>query len=82
MNNLNYINTLIEEKSNISLDTVIEVEGPEWGTNFIPLECVVEYIMSSGKANQDKVVMTLRKIDYAAGDVMHFFKHVATFMAK
>ena len=82
MNISNYLTNLIEEKANISMDTVIEVEGADYGTNFIPLECVVEYILSSGGANQQAVMNTLTKIDFANGNVMHFFKHVAGFMAK
>ena len=82
MNISNYLTNLISEKANISMDTVIEVEGQDWGTNFIPLECVVEYILSSGGANQQAVMNTLTKIDFANGDVLHFFKHVASFMAK
>ena len=82
MNISNYLSNLINEKANISMDTIIEVEGPEFGTNFIPLYCVVEYILSSGGANQQAVMNTLTKIDFANGDVMHFFNHVASFMAK
>ena len=82
MNISNYLSNLINEKANISMDTIIEVEGPEFGTNFIPLECVVEYILSSGGANQKAVMNTLTKIDFMGGDVLHFFKHVAGFMAK
>ena len=82
MNISNYLNNLISEKANISMDTVIEVEGQDWGTNFIPLECVVEYILSSGGANQQAVMNKLTIIDFANVDLMHFFKHVASFMAK
>tara|TARA_R110002050_G_scaffold270396_1_gene413434 strand:- start:1150 stop:1299 length:150 start_codon:yes stop_codon:yes gene_type:complete len=48
----------------------------------IPLGCVVDFIVSSGKDNQMSVKNTLVKIDFHNGDVMHFFKHVASFMAK
>jgi hypothetical protein len=82
MNISNYLSNLINEKANISMDTIIEVEGPEWGTNFIPLESVVEYILSSGGANQKAVMNTLTKIDFMGGDVLHVFNHVAKFMAK
>ena len=77
----NYLNTLTSEKG-LDLETVIEVQGPDYGTNFIPLGCVIDYIMTSGAANQAAVKNTLVKIDFANGDVMHFFKHVASFMAK
>ena len=78
----NYLNTLIEEKGLDLEATIIEVEGKDWGLNMIPLGCVVDFIMTSGKENQRQVRNTLVKIDYANADVMHFFTHVATFMAK
>ena len=78
----NYLETLIEEKGLDLEATIIEVEGQDWGMNFIPLGCVVDFIMTSGRENQRQVRNTLVKIDFANGDVMHFFKHVASFMAK
>ena len=77
-----YLETLIEEKGLDLEGTIIEVEGKDWGMNMIPLGCVVDFIMSSGKDNQMSVKNTLVKIDFHNGDVMHFFKHVASFMAK
>ena len=81
MNISNYLKTLIKEKANISIDTTIEVEGANCGTNFIPLGVVVDYILSSGDANQRAVRNTLTRIDFENGDVMHFFKHVAKYIA-
>tara|TARA_R100000544_G_C2166159_1_gene30019 strand:- start:41 stop:316 length:276 start_codon:yes stop_codon:yes gene_type:complete len=78
----NYLETLIEEKGLDLEGTIIEVEGQDWGMNFIPLGCVVDFILTSGRENQRQVRNTLVKIDFANGDVMHFFKHVASFMAK
>mgnify|MGYP003625564276 FL=1 len=78
----NYLNALVEEKGLDLEATIIEAETTEWGTNFIPLGCVIDYIMESGASNQAAVRDTLVKIDFANGNVMHFFKHVASFMAK
>jgi hypothetical protein len=78
----NYLETLIEEKGLDLEATIIEVEGSDWGMNFIPLGCVVDFILTSGEANQKAVKNTLVKIDFANGDVMDFFSHVAKFMAK
>ena len=77
----NYLETLISEKGLDLEGTIIEVEGQDWGLNIIELGAVVDYIMASGTANQAKVKDTLVKIDFHNGDVMHFFKHVAKFMA-
>jgi len=78
----NYLETLIEEKGLDLHATIIEVEGEEWGLNIIELGAVVDYIMASGPANQAKVKDTLVKIDVMNGDVMHFFKFLAKFMAR
>ena len=75
------LNELIEEKGFDLEGTVLEVEGPEWGTNFIPLGSIVEYILSSGIANQKKVRDTFVKIDFMNGDILHFFTHIAKHMA-
>ena len=78
----NYLETLIEEKGLDLEATIIEVEGEEWGLNIIPLGAVVDFILTSGEANQKAVKNTLVKIDFLNGDVMDFFSHVAKFMAK
>ena len=78
----NYLETLVEEKGLDLEATIIEVEGENWGLNIIPLGAIVDFILTSGEANQKAVKNTLVKIDFANGDVMHFFKHVASFMAK
>ena len=77
----NYLETLISEKGLDLEGTIIEVEGQEWGLNIIELGAVVDYIMASGPANQAQVKETLVRIDFHGGDIMHFFKHVAKFMA-
>jgi hypothetical protein len=78
----NYLNNLINEKSNISLETIIEVEGKEWGTNFIPLQCVVDYICQADNQTQKTIKNNLVKIDFYNGDIMHFFTYIAEFLAK
>lgn len=77
----NYLNTLILEKG-ISNETIIEVEGPQWGLNFIPLQIVLDFLISTDKETQAKAKSNLIKIDFHNGDVMHFFKYIAKFIAK
>jgi len=77
----NYLNTLLAEK-NISLETYCEVEGAEYGVNFIPLETIVDFMCEMHPATQEQMRTNLVKIDYANGDVMHFFDYVAKFLAK
>jgi hypothetical protein len=78
---MRYFRTLLNEKG-ISLDTVLEVEGKEWGLNMIPVEVVVEFMEGRDNATQKKMRDTLIKIDFQNGDVMHFIKYIAGFLAK
>ena len=77
---MQYFRTLVEEKG-IDLQTIIEVEG-ESGMNFIPLEMVIIFLEGAGKNTQNTAMNHLTKIDFHNGDVMHFFTHVAKFMAR
>lgn len=76
-----YLNTLLEEKG-ISQETIIEVEGQEWGTNFIPLSIVVDFLSDANKSTQATAKNNLVKIDFHNGDIMHFFTYIAKFIAK
>ena len=78
---MKYFRTLLNEK-NISLDTVLEVEGADYGTNFIPVECVVEFMENADRATQTKMRNTLIQIDYKNGNVLHFITYIAKFIAK
>jgi len=80
-NKMKYFRTLLEEKG-ISLETVLEVEGAEWGLNMIPVEVVVEFMEGSDIATQKKMRDTLTKIDFMNGDIMDFITYVAKFLAK
>ena len=76
-----WLNTFVEEKG-LNTDHVFEVEGDDWGTNFIPLGNVIEWVLLNASDKdkgiiKDKVV----QIDFHNGDVMDFFKYIATWMA-
>ncbi len=75
-----WIDTLIEEKG-LNLGHVFEVDGPVWGMNMIPLESVVEQIKTFPPQTQKLAKNKLVGIDFANGDVMHFFKYIAEKMA-
>jgi len=76
-----YLNNLITEK-NLNVDFMFEVEGAEWGVNFIPLEVVVEHMILAPKDQQKQMLNTLTKIDFQNGDVMHYFKYLAGALAR
>ena len=74
-----YLNNLLKEKG-IDQEEILEVEGQS-GVNFIPVGCVVETILMTQKAEQEKIRKILVKIDFMNGDILHFFKHLAKAMA-
>ena len=78
---MKYFRTLLNEKG-IDLQTVLEVEGKEWGVNFIPVEVVVEFMETRSIETQKKMRNNLTKIDFHNGDILHFFTYVAKFLAK
>jgi hypothetical protein len=76
-----YLENLIAEK-NINASHVFEIETNSiFGTNFIPLDVVIDAILSAAKSEIKEIRKTLVKIDFCNGDVMHFFKHLATALA-
>lgn len=63
-------------------EATFEVEGPEWGTNFIPNTVVVEHMTQIGEDEARQIEGVLRKIDFHNGDVNHFLGHLAKALAR
>ena len=63
-------------------EKTFEVEGPEWGTNYIPNTVVVEHITKVAVEEAGKIEGVLRKIDFANGDANHFLGHLAQALAE
>ena len=76
----NYLNNLISEKANLSMDTPIELEGAS-GTNFMSVGVIVEHILIAPKSEQEAIKNILVKIDFNNGDILHFFNHLAKAIA-
>ena len=74
-----WLDTLIKEKE-LDTDHVFEANGPS-GPNYIPLAAVIESIKITTRQEQHQIKVTLIKIDFANGDVMHFFNHLAQALA-
>jgi hypothetical protein len=70
-----WIDTLITEK-NVSVSQTLEVEGAS-GVNFIPLSMVIDAIKNAPASEKAQIKTVLVKIDFANGDIVHFFKHLA-----
>lgn len=79
MNFAQWLDTFVQEK-NLDTEHIFEVEG-DGGANYIPLGCVIEQIKVFSDALQANVKRNIVKIDFANGDVLHFFEHIAKRMA-
>lgn len=77
----NWIYTLIDEKG-YDLEHTFEVEGKDWGINFIPLSVVVEHILIAPKQQQKAIKNKIVQIDFMNGDCLDFFKYLAKAIAK
>lgn len=75
-----WLDTFISEKG-LDLETVLDAEGPS-GTNWIPLAVLVSIIKQAPKVEQAGIKTTLVKIDFANGNALHFFRHLARAVAK
>ena len=81
MNFKTWLETFISEKG-LDLTHTFEVEG-EWGTNFIPLDSVVEFILLNASKEQKAEIKThLVKMDFVNAPIMPFFEEMAGRMAK
>ena len=74
-----WLDTLVEEKG-ISISTVLEVEGAS-GTNYIPLEILLDAIKNISKHEQAGIKNMLVKIDFVNGNIVDYFKHLAQALA-
>ncbi len=75
----NWIDTFIAEKG-IDLEQTFEFEN-ENGWNLMPYGVVVEAIKTTVGQEQRQIRDTIVKIDFANGDVLHFFRHLGRGLA-
>ena len=61
-----WLDTLVEEKG-LDTEFVFECEGTDWGTNYIPLGAVIEFIKGCDASVKKKVKDTLVMIDFENG---------------
>ena len=76
----NWLDTFVEEKG-LDLEFQFEVEGKDWGMNYIPLEIVLGAIKNTTVQEQAQINDMIVRIDFANGDVMDYFKHLAKAIA-
>ena len=76
-----WLDRFLSEKG-IDPERVFEVDGAQYGTNFIPVGVVVQHIKITSPAEQAKIKNVLVAIDFKNGDVYHFLNHLAKSLAK
>lgn len=80
MNFSTWLNTFIDEKQ-IDREQVLEVKGSAYGTNYIPVQCVLDLILTTAKEEQRAIKDMMVKIDFVNGDIVHYLKHLAQAIA-
>lgn len=74
-----WLDCFVEEKG-LDTEFVFEVPGL-FDLNYIPLGCVIEAMKNAPVSEQVAIKNKVVKIDFANGDVMHFFRHMAQAIA-
>lgn len=74
-----WLDTLIEEK-NIDPTQGFTVEGPS-GENHMTYENVIDAIKGASANEQNGIKNMLVRIDFANGDIRHYFRHLAQAIA-
>jgi len=75
-----WLYTMLEEKR-IDMEDTFEIESENSGWNLIPIGAVAEYMTQSDVNTQGQMKNNLVAIDFKNGDIKHFLKYVAQFMA-
>lgn len=76
-----WIDRFIAEKG-INPNFALNVTSKNGTPNRIPVGCVVDLMKQAPAHEQRAIKGTLVKIDYAAGDPLHFFTHLAGAVAQ
>lgn len=74
-----WLDTLVEEKG-YDPETLFEVEG-ESGTNWMPLEVVLDAIKATSPREQKAIQTVLVRLDFLNQDCLGYFKHLAQALA-
>lgn len=74
-----WLNRFIDEKG-IDREEMLSVEG-YGGLHQMPVEVVLEHMLIAPKSEQDAIKNMIVKIDFRNGDVVDYFRHLATAIA-
>jgi hypothetical protein len=76
-----WIDTLIDEKGYDVNDIILEKEGSS-GLNIIELGAVIDQIKACALKERKAIRNMIVRIDFANGNVLHYFKHLANAMVR
>lgn len=76
-----WIDTLVSEK-NIDLEQSFEFEDSQGVNHSMPYQVVVDAMKIAGDDEQKQIKDTIVKIDFANGDILHFFRHLGKCLAE
>jgi hypothetical protein len=76
-----WIDTFVDEKG-LDLEHRFDAYSPNGTWNSIPLGCVVDAIKATTEQERNEIRVTLIKIDFCNGDVLHYFQHLAGALAQ
>lgn len=74
-----WLDTFINEKG-IDLEQLLEVNGPS-GLNLIPVGALVDAIKDAPATERAAIKDMIVRIDFANGDVLPYFQHLAQAIA-
>ena len=74
-----WLDTFVEEKG-IDTEQILEVEGVS-GTNWIPVGVLVDAMKFTTADEQAAIKKVIVRIDFANGNVLPYFKHLAKAIA-
>jgi hypothetical protein len=75
-----WLDTFVAEKG-VDRDHMIEVEGPNWGTNWIKVSHVLAAIKVAPTSEQKAIKTMLVKLDFANAPIVPYFAHLAKAIA-
>lgn len=75
-----WLDTFVQEKG-LDLEWMFTPEGKTYGTNYIPLGCVIDAIKSASPDEQAAIKRKIVELDFRNANVMHFFGHLAKALA-
>jgi hypothetical protein len=76
-----WVRVFLSEKG-IYLEEVLEVEGKEWGVNYMPVGVLVEFMDGAPKHEQAGIKSMMVKLDFHNAPIEPYLVHLAKAIAR